>query len=685
MVGSTMSGSRWVLMVALLMLTAGLAGCAGEDAGSRDGDPAQDGSEGAHSGKDFGGGETGSDGTDGDRELGDGLGEGDGSDVPGDTDGCPKRTGSAEPETLETIEQATTWTFHPDRRVDYRATGPNLLLEAAVTVEPCVVIELDTTRVLVKRAGQLQANGEPDRPVTFTGVRESPGTWGGLDLEIGQGSDNRLVYTVIEHAGTSDFADERPAVRLEAAAEDSPLTLHNVTIRDSAGVGLETPRFPEAIFTASDMLDLDANAYLRNAGGGVRVGANVAEALSPSSTWSRNGGPPVGLYPQDLVGDHTWEDLGVPYRVLPLRNVLLLKSATLELGPGTVLEMSAGQRILSEGAPASSAFTARGTANDPVKIRGAEGTPGAWQGVVVGESTGNFVLEHAIVEGAVTNVHLIDGPHGPLNVTIEHTTLRDASEHGLSLTYDGHPVEPIGEAPLNADWSANTYTGNGAFPVFVWSNLVQALTDIDSSMTGNARDFIHVRSGGFAQGDVTFHELDVPYLLSYNEKSEGALVIDSGTELVFREHPTGDDATLKISGDALLEAQGTQQTPIEMRSLTAEPGSWKGLIVRDDARAVLEHVTLKHGGIDRDTIRSPGWYEDEGEAGETTNDPYGGNLLIIGDEAEVTWRQGSSLDSALQGIWLGGSCDQLTLEEVRYDGFDNTVENGEGCYPQENL
>ncbi|WP_254522091.1 hypothetical protein [Natrinema caseinilyticum] len=107
--------------------------------------------------------------------------------------------------------------------------------------------------------GSLDATGTADAPITFTGEQKTAGFWRGLSYRESDRVENRLVYVVVEHAGTERF-NHRVEPANVTAYIGSRLLVENATIRNGAGYGL---------YTSASNVTTTAVTYQNNALGGV--------------------------------------------------------------------------------------------------------------------------------------------------------------------------------------------------------------------------------------------------------------------------------------------------------------------------------------------------------------------------------------------------------------------------------
>jgi hypothetical protein len=127
----------------------------------------------------------------------------------------------------EDVTEDTTWAAGTYRINPFRFQVSG----ATLTIEPCSTIQIDT-KIRVLNGGNIVAIGEPDCPITFTSVEEDPlaGDWERLNILEGADNGNVFEHVVFEYGG----GENRATVQVDSGA-----SFKNVTVRDSAGLGIK--------------------------------------------------------------------------------------------------------------------------------------------------------------------------------------------------------------------------------------------------------------------------------------------------------------------------------------------------------------------------------------------------------------------------------------------------------------
>ncbi|QLG50121.1 hypothetical protein [Natrinema halophilum] len=136
------------------------------------------------------------------------------------------------------IEEGSTVTW---QGVDARYVVEDVLdVQGDLTIETGATVSFESDAGLqVWSTGSLNATGTADTPITFTGEQKTPGFWRGLSYRESDRVENRLIYAVVEYAGSGSF-NHRVEPANVAAYIGARLLLENTTIRNGAGYGLYT-------------------------------------------------------------------------------------------------------------------------------------------------------------------------------------------------------------------------------------------------------------------------------------------------------------------------------------------------------------------------------------------------------------------------------------------------------------
>ncbi len=303
----------------------------------------------------------------------------------------------------------------------------------------------------------LSAVGTAQAPILFTGERQVPGAWKGLIFDGSLSSHNRLESVVVEYGGSTAHDYDGAGVKAIADSHGVRLSMSDSIIRECQGWGL--------YLTGSAVVPaLSGNTFTGNGLGPASVGAEAVYQLDPSSTYTGNDSDHVQVRDASVSLTATWRDLGVPYL---LKGHLAVRGDadnpvvwTLEPGVHLVLPRAAIISVSGD----DSALSARGTADAPIVITGAEQTAGFWKSISFDTSLNpSNAIEHAIVEyggsvggsGELGMIQARADSHGvTLNVT--HSTIRHSGKYGIWF----------GASAIGDIETGNTFEGNALGDIF---------------------------------------------------------------------------------------------------------------------------------------------------------------------------------------------------------------------------
>lgn len=446
---------------------------------------------------------------------------------------------------------------------------------ATLTIAPGTVIRFASgTGIEVRDGGSIDAAGTCEEPIEFVGTGDQRGHWGKMLFDGTEG--NRLRYCVVENGG-GDYDQPGPAAAV-AATDGASVAIENCSVRKSVshGVGFQgqvtVTRFRNNAFTENTL------------GPAVATPENVRR-FTPENDYAGNGTDVVdvvgGLLAADV--DHSWEPVGVPYRL----DGTLEVEGTLTLRAGVEVRATEGSAIRQRGG----SLQVNGEPGSEVLFTATEAKRGHWRGVHVAQSGDapsafrNCVVEYAggeTFEAADHPANLV--VTSTSEVAMDNCTLRESRGYGLVT---GAEVELV-------RFRENALTRNRLGAAAVVSPVVPQLTT-DSTYTGNATDVVEVRVGQPVAGreTTTWPGIDASYRVRGDMTVTGTLAIDPGAVLQFTAR-----SSLTVDGGRLL-AEGTRGDPISFTGARQQPGIWRGILFKTTSgESTLRYCDVAFGGGD---------------------------------------------------------------------------------------
>jgi len=518
--------------------------------------------------------------------------------------------------------------------------------------------------VTVVAASTLTVNGTTPAPVVFTSIDDdtvagdtngngaatspSPGQWTGLIFNGGSGA-SVIDRADIRYGGASGWANvyinaaglafqlKNSTLRncsqpgLNAAGQDSLVTVSNCTFTNNTGAAIENVRFDRV------------SGYTGNSGAG-------------------NGGNFLRVTNATMAG---------PVTIGPANHfngcIVLATSPTisspLTLNAGTVIKMQGGVTCI-----ATSTLTANGTTPSPVVFTTIDDdtvagdtngngnatapSPGQWAGLIFNPGSGASVLDHVDIRyggaGGWANVY-VNG--AGLGFQLKNSTLRNGSAPGFNAASNvSNPIvtgcsftNNAGAAVANLRLeSVPGFTSN-----FASGNGINAMHISDATVNGN----ITIIDKNCLNGSLVIQN-------SFNVNPGGVLHVLSGV------HFKMNNPIVVVSG--AIDVQGSSPAPVVFTSYKDDSidgdtnadgaanspsgGDWPGiLVVNGSAASTLSHVRIRYAG-------AGGW------AGLTSNSSL---LSAKNVRVERSSQQGFVLSALASG-------EDLTAWASDHEGFGLT-------------
>ena len=323
-------------------------------------------------------------------------------------------------------ENPQTWTNHNTDGVDYIITGRILFqLNSTLTIEPGTEIVFENNGSLEMNATSVHANGVSDDPIIFRGKDNTKGYWKGIIL-YGK-TDNQLNYCTIQDAGGGTGTGVG-AVVVGNALGDAGLSITNSRILNSASVGLNVHdestlgAFSSNTITNCDYVgSVTANSLGQLAGTANVLTGNTHDQVKVKGDQVRKS----GLWP------------ALPVAFLFSGETQIENEITVEAG-ATLLFNADAEFVLYKNASTTAKLYADGTPAKPILFKGANTVAGYWKGINVNAGLAHLTYCN-ITDGGKSGTSPNNGilyitkALGDVNVTIQHCTVGNSSNHGICI------------------------------------------------------------------------------------------------------------------------------------------------------------------------------------------------------------------------------------------------------------
>ncbi|MBK8263683.1 MAG: hypothetical protein IPK80_20390 [Nannocystis sp.] len=258
--------------------------------------------------------------------------------------------------------------------------------------------------------------------------------------------------------------------------------------------------------------------------------------------------------------------------------------ARLTIMPGTAVIFDVGTDLELGWNGQAASLMAVGTAEAPIELCGRSPEAGSWRGVSIRKNvTSDSVIEHVRIRHAGSGeapALVLEAPITALDVKVE--------------AVGGAGVEAVDFASGSARLSVSG--AKGAPLVTTGSGAIMRLP-LGGSLTGNGEDVVEVRFTRI-EANTTFEPPGIPY------RQYGSMDVLGEAEVVFKpgvEYLVSVDADLEFGWNgqaATVFAEGTAEAPVIFAGAVAEPGSWRGLMVRQNVttNSRFGHVIVRDAG-----------------------------------------------------------------------------------------
>jgi hypothetical protein len=355
------------------------------------------------------------------------------------------------------------------------------------------------------------------------------------------------------------------------------------------------------------------NTFSNNTEAPLYLPVNAIGELDGASSYANGNGNDnrVSVFAQTVSQDATWFDLEDTEYLFD-GNTRVEDDITVEAGADFVFTSGSGIDVKNGGT-----FKAEGTSSDRITFTGEQQSPGYWYGITFRTNSTHNVLDYVDVsyagsEHGNVNVGYYYDDQGRLKIT--NSTLSHSGKYGLYVKDDSRFT----------GFGNNTFSNNTQTPVYAPAGAIGALDGASNYEDGNGTNRVEVYAQTVTQ-DVTWNDLsdnadgdgvEAAYLFNGSTKVEGALTIEEGATLLFKE-----EASIWMQNGGTMKAVGTSNERIEFNGKAQDKtqGFWYGLVFRtNSSNNLLENVQVFNGGSEKANV-VVGYYYDE-NARLTIND-----------------------------------------------------------------
>ena len=287
-------------------------------------------------------------------------------------------------------------------------------------------------------------------------------------------------------------------------------------------------------------------------------------------------------YDESVISLEITEDITVP-TTFEAKNIKICSdisvSSQLTVMPGAKLIMCEGSSITIEN---SGYFSAVGTAEKPIIIKGETETAGFWTGIAFKSNNPNNKLIHTTVKDAGTywgweyaNVYVSN----TAQLNISNSTISNSEDVGLFIASSGS---------LSA-FSNNIFSNNKT-GLSLQASQVSKLDGDSQYNVGNINNFVWVRDGDIDVA-ATWKATSTPLLVHGLDVSAG-LTLEPGTNIQME-----GDSHINVTTSGFINSEGTAAAPINIKGRYTSPAFWEGMrITSNNPNNIFKFTNIEDGG-----------------------------------------------------------------------------------------
>jgi hypothetical protein len=341
----------------------------------------------------------------------------------------------------------------------------DIKISAAMTILPGTTVKFTGEGgLLITETGSLNATGTADKPITFTGVTATTGSWLGLAFRSNDPA-NKLIYVNISFAGSKAFccdyfeaASQKASVLLGGATLASPVqvTIQNTMVSRSGGYGVY-------LFKTGSLPGFSSNTFKTNTQASVSLPLSRIDQLDTASVYSGAGEPNTEQFVRVLQADNdtniaqSIKKIDVAYRMSAgVSGQDMVYKGALTINAGAILEFESDSGLSIDN---TGSLTVNGLSTEPVVFKGRTATKGYWKGINIG-SLGNTINFATIRDAGSSKFCCAQATEAKAGVSVGDTLGGVAAVTLSNSTLSNNVVGVFTHPGSTFTNTTNTFTGN---------------------------------------------------------------------------------------------------------------------------------------------------------------------------------------------------------------------------------
>lgn len=284
---------------------------------------------------------------------------------------------------------------------------------------------------------------------------------------------------------------------------------------------------------------------------------------------------------QDITADRVLENLN---EEAELKDYLVTGwidiSAKLTVMPGVRIHFAenTGFNVKGDGV-----FVADGEESTPIVFTGEGEVNGYWRGINIWSNSVENSISHAEISyagsqeaGSYFRKAALTIDNAKIN--LDQLSITNSGQYGIQTRRNGSSF------PM----SSISFAENDGHHLYIHASQMQYL-DANSAFDNG---YVEVYSGS-TEDEQTIHALNgAKYLVSSSIEMDSRVTIAEGAEFEF-----GTDVRMKVSGNGVLIAEGSEENRIVFTGEAKAPGAWRGIyFTSSSVDNIMNHVEISYAG-----------------------------------------------------------------------------------------